>query len=263
MFHDRAAETVEQNVVFDRTDHVHAAREKMEDALAQRLGQALPARYRLLHDGERGALDACAQARRRLKGRVLSLLCRCDRMEGAGLAIAQYRHATGMTDRLSALRALLRSRAVQSQEALRDFRSRFDGKPLALDKWFALQAQVPSQETLERVQALARDPAFQLRNPNRVQALFGAFARGNPVGFHRPDGAGYRFVAARLTEIDALNPQNAARLAKAFESWRTLEPRRREEAHSVLLDLNGLGMSADLAEVMERMLWEETAGPNG
>ncbi|HJU25559.1 MAG TPA: aminopeptidase N, partial [Rhodanobacteraceae bacterium] len=129
-------------------EHVHAAREKMEDALAQRLGQALPARYRALHAGERGALDARAQAWRRLKGRVLSLLCRCDRMEGAGLAIAQYRHATGMTDRLSALRALLRSRAVQSEEALRDFRSRFDGKPLALDKWFALQAQIPSQETL-------------------------------------------------------------------------------------------------------------------
>jgi aminopeptidase N len=75
------------------------------------------------------------------------------------------------------------------------------------------------------------------------------------VGFHRPDGEGYRFLAAQLLRIDGLNPQNAARLAKAFENWSTLEPKRRAAAHSTLLDLNGrTGVSRDLADVLDRML---------
>ncbi len=236
-------------------DRVHAARETLETALAQHLGGKMSARYDALHADENGALDARAQARRRLKGRVLSLLWRFDAQRGAALSLAQYRNARGMTDRLSALAALLRANAPQAQETLRDFRARFDGKPLALDKWFALQAQTPAHATLERVRALAGDAAFELRNPNRVQSLLGAFAR-NPVGFHRPDGAGYRYIAEMLVRIDALNPQNASRLAKAFENWRKLEPRRRAGARESLTDLNRRTLSRDLADILARMLDE-------
>ncbi|MER3547235.1 MAG: aminopeptidase N, partial [Rhodanobacteraceae bacterium] len=134
------------------------------------------------------------------------------------------------------------------------FRARFDGKPLVLDKWFALQALAPTHAALDRVCALANDPAFELRNPNRVQSLLGAFAR-NAVGFHRPDGGGYRFIAEKLIEIDALNPQNAARLAKAFESWRKLEPHRRDAARTTLTELNDRGgLSRDLRDILTRML---------
>jgi aminopeptidase N len=200
------------------------------------------------------ALDAPAQARRRLKGRVLALLLRADPRSGALLAVAQYECARNMTDRLSAMIALVRAGAPEAEGVLQDFRARFDGKPLVLDKWFALQAQVPARETLARVQALSGDPAFSLHNPNRVQSLLGAFARGNPVGFNRPDGAGYRYIADKVAEIDALNPQNGARLAKAFESWHKLEPQRRAMAQAVLDDLNRrTGLSRDLGDVLSRM----------
>ncbi|MGH8213545.1 MAG: aminopeptidase N C-terminal domain-containing protein, partial [Rhodanobacteraceae bacterium] len=189
----------------------------------------------------------------------LSLLWRLDAATGATLAVAQYRNAQTMTDRLSALSALVRV-DKQSDEALHDFRMRFEAKPLALDHWLALQARIPRRETLERVRALEQDSAFDLRNPNRVQSLLGAFARGNPVAFHRPDGEGYRFLAAQLVRIDALNPQNAARLAKAFENWGTLEPKRRAVAQSTLAELNGRpGVSRDLADILERMLAGGTA----
>ena len=65
-------------------DAVHAAREELENALAQRLGDALVAAYRELHARETGALDRDAAARRRLKGRVLALLARHDPAAGAG-----------------------------------------------------------------------------------------------------------------------------------------------------------------------------------
>jgi aminopeptidase N len=236
-------------------ERVHLAREALENTLASRLGERLPARYRELHRGETGALDSTSQARRRLKGRVLALLLRADGHEGAALAVAQYRDAQNMTDRLSAMSALVRLGAPQSTEVLRDFRARYDGKPLVLDKWFALQAQVPARETLERVQALTGDPAFSLHNPNRVQSLLGAFARGNPVGFHRPDGEGYRYIADKVAGIDALNPQNGARLAKAFESWHKLEPNRRAAALAALQAMDRRsGWSRDLGDILSRML---------
>ena len=235
-------------------EHVHLARETLENILASRLGERLHARYHALDQDETGALDAPAQARRRLKGRVLALLLRADPRTGATLAVAQYEHARTMTDRLSAIAALVRAGAPEAEGRLRDFRTRYDGKPLVLDKWFALQAQAPARDTLERVQALGSDPSFNLHNPNRVQALLGAFARGNPVGFHRPDGEGYRYIAEKVVEIDALNPQNGARLAKSFESWHKLEPRRREAARSVLEAMNRRSLSRDLADVLARML---------
>ena len=236
-------------------DAVHAAREALENSLAQRLGNALGDAYRELHASEAGDLGAAAAARRRLKGRVLALLLRHDPAAGAALAHAQFEGAKGMTDRLSALSALLRSGATQAAAALRSYHKRFDGDALTLDKWFTLQATQPDHATLERVQALQADPAFSLANPNRVHALLGAFARANPVAFHRPDGAGHRWFAGKLAEIDARNPQLAARLAKAFEDWTRLEPNRRGSARTTLQDLQARGgHSPDLDEILTRML---------
>ena len=236
-------------------DAVHAAREVLENALVQRLGDALAPAYRELHAGESGALDQDAAARRRLKGRVLALLSRHDPSGGAELAFAQYRDARSMTDRLAALAVLVRSDAPQATEGLRLYRQRFDGDALTLDKWFLLQATVPAHAALERVRALEADPAFTLANPNRVHALLGAFARGNPVAFHRPDGAGHRWFADKLAEIDARNPQLSARLAKAFEDWTRLEPKRRTSAEASLRELLARGQhSLDLREILTRML---------
>jgi aminopeptidase N len=236
-------------------DAVHAARETLENSLAQRLGDTLAAAYRELHANESGALDQRAAARRRLKARVLALLIRFDALHGAELAFAQYRAAHGMTDRLAALAALVRADAPQADDALGSFRERFDGDPLTLDKWFSLQATVPAHGTLDRVQTLETDSAFTLANPNRVHALLGAFARANPVAFHRPDGAAHRWFAGKLAEIDAGNPQLAARLAKAFEDWSRLEPDRRDSARTAARHLLARGSrSPDLTEILTRML---------
>ncbi|MGH8215743.1 MAG: aminopeptidase N [Rhodanobacteraceae bacterium] len=246
-------------------DAVHAARETLEDVLAGRLGDALAAAYRELHADESGALDQDAAARRRLKARVLSLLARLDPPHGAELAFAQYRNARGMTDRLAALATLVRRGAPQAGDALHLYRESFDGDALTLDKWFSLQATVSVHDTLGRVQALEADPAFALANPNRVHALLGAFARANPVAFHRPDGAGHRWFAGKLAEIDARNPQLAARMAKAFEDWPRLEPGRRASAQGALHELLARGgHSPDLTEILTRMLAAGTAksGPD-
>jgi len=88
-----------------------------------------------------------------------------------------------------------------------------------------------------------------------VQALFGALIRSNPSGFHRLDGAGYRFLAERLVKLDALNPQLAARLATAFNGWQRLEPQRRTAAHAAIAELaKQQGLSRNLTEIVESVL---------
>ncbi|HET7359662.1 MAG TPA: DUF3458 domain-containing protein, partial [Rhodanobacteraceae bacterium] len=234
---------------------VHAARESLLQALATHLGaDALQARYAGLHCAD-ARLDAVAQARRRLCQRLLELLAHADPAAAQRHASTQYAEAGNMTARLGALRCLLRLDPAAADTALAHFRQRYAAQPLALDKWFAIQALVPGDAALSRVQALLDDPAFTLRNPNRARAVLGSFAQGNPSGFHRSDGAGYVLLAGQLAALDALNPQTAARVATAFNGWKRLEPRRREAARAALAALaTREGLSPDLADILDRAL---------
>jgi len=234
---------------------IHALREALQQRLAQRLGGArLDARYRQLAARTTAALDAASQANRRLKQRVLQLLALLDAGQAGAHALAQYESAPGMTDRLGALAVLARHDATRAAAPLAHFRHRYANDPLTLDKWFALQAQLPGEEALARVQALQADPAFTLKNPNRARAVLGSYASGNPSGFHRADGAGYRHYAERLLALDALNPQIAARLATAMNGWRRLEPVRREAARAALANLASHALSRNLGEIVGNML---------
>jgi aminopeptidase N len=97
-------------------------------------------------------------------------------------------------------------------------------------------------------------PLFSIRNPNRVRALIGAFAR-NPVGFHEKAGRGYAFVADQILRLDSLNPQVAARLVKAFARWRRHEPARRELMRTQLERIAGTaGISRDVYEIASKSL---------
>jgi aminopeptidase N len=248
-------EWAERETSVDPT-RIHALRQQLQRQLADRIGaEALHRRYLALAGQASLALDAASQAQRRLKQRVLELLCLIAPGVAQPLAATQYDSAPGMTDRLGALAVLLRSDAAQAPAALAHYRKRHAGNALALDKWFMVQAQVPGEAALDRVVALEHDAAFTLKNPNRVQSLLGAFVRANPSGFHRADGAGYRFLAERLVQLDALNPQVAARLATAFNGWQRLEPGRREAARLVIEELADRdGLSRNLGEIVANVL---------
>jgi aminopeptidase N len=124
-----------------------------------------------------------------------------------------------------------------------------------MDKWFALQATITEEGTLDRVLRLMSHPRFAVNNPNRVRALIGAFATGNPTQFHRADGRGYSFVADTVLMLDGQNPQVSARLLTAFRTWRMLEPARRAKARNALEHVHRQkGLSRDCRDIIERTL---------
>ncbi len=160
-----------------------------------------------------------------------------------------------MGERLSALAALMHHAVPGAQALAETFHRRHADDQLLIDKWLTLQATNPQPGTLERVHALLDHAAFSLRNPNKVRALPGAFARQNRARFHDASGAGYRLIGAQLAVLDAINPQIAARLAAVFNGWRRLEANRAAMMRAELERLAALpGLSRDTGEIVSRAL---------
>jgi aminopeptidase N len=141
------------------------------------------------------------------------------------------------------------------EEALAAFYHQFETDPLVVDKWFTLQATSPQAETLTEIETLMAHPDFTMRNPNRVRSLVGAFAQGNPVRFHDLSGAGYVFLADRVIELDALNPQVAARLVSPLSRWRRYDSERQGLMKTQLERIQRQeNLSTDVAEIVGKSL---------
>jgi aminopeptidase N len=237
-------------------DAIHAARDMLSCQIGLANLEAFTGLYEAHSDG--GAPfspDAVSAGRRALRNALLEHLSAAT--GDPSLAARQFAAATNMTDLAAALMQLAHRfpQAVETLEALGTFEARFAGDPLVMDKWFAIQASTPGAGGVERVRDLMRHPGFALTNPNRVRSLVGTFATANQTGFHRADGAGYDFFAATVVEIDARNPQLAARLATAFRSWKALEPDRQKAARAALSGIaRNANLSTDLRDIVERTL---------
>ena len=203
---------------------IHAEREGLKAWLGRTLCDALSA----LHDRVSAvpySRDAAARGARKLKTQALAYLAAGAPDEARRRAIAQYRAADNMTDRQGALMVLAGLPGEERGEALADFHQRYAGNALVIDKWFSLQAGSLHPDVLEHVKALARHPDFTLTNPNRVRALYMAFAV-NPQGFHAQSGEGYRIIGELIRQLDPINPQTAARFVPSLGRWRRIEPKR-------------------------------------
>ncbi len=238
-------------------DAIHRARFD----LRARLGRALRSRLERLDaalapaDGAAYSPDAASAGRRSLRNAALDLIAAGDPEAGTQRAAERLANATNMTDRLAALGTLALIPGQAREDALAGFAERFADEPLVLDKWFAIQAQIPEPGTLERITRLKAHPAFTMTNPNRVRALIGTLAFGNPTQFARADGAGFSLVADTVAALDSTNPQVAARLLTAFGSWRRLEKSRAAKAGEMLNWIKAIpGLSRDTADIVARTL---------
>jgi aminopeptidase N len=236
-------------------DAVFAARRELRAAIGDRHGTALADVYRRMTMPEPYRPDAQGAGRRALRNAALNLLATTASEEAIARAFAQYRNADNMTDRIAALETLTLHDRPERAHVLDDFYRHYAEDPLVIDKWFALQSTIPEPATLDRVRGLTEHPAFSAGNPNRIRALIGAFAQGNPTQFNRRDGAGYDFIADFVLALDPKNPQVAARLMGAFRSWRALEAERRQRAEATLRRVAAApSLSRDVQDIVARTL---------
>jgi len=238
------------------TDAVHDAREALRKKIGEEIRETLMELYEA--NAESGPYSPAPESagRRAVRNAALDMLVATGDASEIARAERHYRDATNMTDSIAALAILSHVQAPVRDKTLDHFYARWQDEPLVLDKWFAVQARAASSSSVETVHALLSHPKFSLKNPNRVRALIGSFIHGNPTGFNRGDGAGYRLLANQAIEIDGFNPHMAARLLGAFESWRILEPTRQARAKSVLQDLAARTLSTDSYEIITKTLGE-------
>jgi aminopeptidase N len=242
---------------------VHAVRETMREQLAEALQDDWAWAFDTHKDNGAYRPDPVSTGRRALAGLALTMLCLAARENGSpvwpGKALQRFKDAGNMTDRFNALSALVSSGQPLAQDALARFHGLFRGEALVIDKWFALQAGAPDRggNVLSAVRQLMAHPDFNLKNPNRARSVIFSYCSANPGAFHRADAAGYVFWSERVLELDAFNPQVAARLARALDRWKKLaEPYRSAAREAIARVAAKADLSNDVREVVTRALAE-------
>jgi aminopeptidase N len=235
-------------------DAIHAVRIGLRRTVARALRAALAATYRGQTVSGPYSPDAKSAGRRALRNLCLGYLMELEDADARALCAAQFDAADNMTDRMAALGALANSRAPEREPALARFYADWRHEPLVVDKWLAVQATSRLPDTLEQVKRLTEHEAFDPRNPNKVYALIRSFC-SNHARFHAADGAGYAFAADWIVKLDPLNPQIAARIARAFDRWRKFDAGRQAHARAALERVRDTqGLSKDVAEVVTKAL---------
>jgi aminopeptidase N len=205
---------------------IHEARTFVQKTLAAELRDVFHAVYYTNQDAGPYKVDQVSVGRRSLKNICLTYLMELDEPGIRRLCTEQFRTAGNMTDVMASLANLANADCPERSDALAVFYETWKDDPLVMDKWLAIQALSRLPNTLETVKALMGHPAFNIKNPNKVRSLIGAFS-ANTVRFHDPGGEGYAFLADQVLAIDPMNPQIAARLVSAFTMWKRYDEKRK------------------------------------
>ncbi len=248
-----ASYIAEQTEHFD-AEFIFLARTQLRNCIATEMKNQLEAIFLDLSNDSEDVNPEFA-GRRALKNCCLGYLLELQNPETFNLCLDQLQNSSNMTDEIAALSGLANFDCPQRIVALDFFYNKWINEELVLDKWFVSQALSRLPGTLSAIKSLLGHKSFNFKNPNKVRSLIGAFCHGNHHLFHLPDGSGYSFCAEQVIKLDAINPQIAARLARAFDSWRRIDGASQKLAGNALRTIkNTRGLSTDTFEIVSRAL---------
>lgn len=233
---------------------IHQARRALRRFLAHSLRSELQQVYAANEVAGPYSSEPQATGRRALRNNAVSYLAELHDASVQAMVQTQLAGAGNMTDRLAALAAMINNDHPAAAGALRQFYQEFESEALVIDKWFSLQA-VSHATTAGGVRELMQHPAFTIKNPNRARSLLFAFCNNNPAQFHAADGSGYSLWAEQVIVLNEINPQVAARLARALDRWRKYAPRLQAGMRAALEKVAATkALSNDVAEVIGKAL---------
>ncbi|MBT8145962.1 MAG: aminopeptidase N, partial [Gammaproteobacteria bacterium] len=241
-------------------DAIHQVREFLANTLAGRLHNLFADVYHANNESGPFSAAADAIARRSLKNLALSYLVRCSTEADLNTCRGQFDQAHNMTDQHAALRLLDHSGEVDAKlrdEVLEQFYQQWQHEPLVMDQWLTIQATRPAAGHLQHVRKLLEHEKFNIRNPNKVRSVIGAFCGANHVNFHNRDGSGYRFLADQVLVLNKLNPQIASRLLTPLTRWKKFDDQRQR---LMLEQLNRIKADKELSKDVFEVVEKSTAG---
>lgn len=235
---------------------IHGARVIFEKRIAEALKSQF---YRLFSDlniQEPYQPIQPQMAQRRLKGTVLRYLTKTsDCHQALSLAQTLFYETDNMTDQTYGLLAILDSSDLSLKEkVLKEFYSQWQYEDLVILDWFRLQCSHPDVGNLDRVQHLLAHAQFDMKNPNKVRSVIGAFAN-NMAQFHQEDGSGYAFLAQKVCDLDKINPQIASRMVNPLTQAHRYGDDQAKAMVKQLEYIKSSGkLSSDLFEVVTKAL---------
>jgi aminopeptidase N len=238
---------------------IHLARLNLRRHLAASLRQQFETVWTALAPNEPYAPDGAQAGRRALRNLCLAYLAESDPgyLNATVLPrlMAQCTNGGNMTDVIAALGTLANIDLPERDTALAAFYDKWQDEALVVDKWLQVQATSRLPGTDVRVRKLMHHPAFDLKNPNKVYSLVRAFCGANPRHFHALDGSGYQLAADVISDLHAMNPQVASRIARSFDRWRQFDTIRQGHARAALERIQACeGLAKDVAEVVGNAL---------
>ena len=248
---------------------IEAARDALRMAMAQALESELAAAYEQHRSTPGDAYHFTKEevARRALANIALYFLLALPKPDKyAAWAQTQQSKASNFTDEMGAFAALTEhhetiGNAATRQKAMDDFFTKWQQDALVIDSWLMREAAIDRTDALARTQTLMNGPFPrdftnpEKLKPNKVRAILGGFTDGNPVQFHRADGAGYAFLADQILMLDAVNAKLAARLVNSLCDWARFEKPRAAQMHAQLVRIQAHpGLSTDTTEIVGNAL---------
>jgi aminopeptidase N len=233
-------------------DEIVAKLAQIKSQIANQFTNELATRYESLD--EQGGLDAHSIGVRALKGRLLDYLAASNWRSSAHVLEAEF-VSDNLTSSLNALSAACENATYMHLEMLARFKTKWHDDVLVLDKWLAQTGRLKNGSITEIMSEMFDNGLVDITNPNRVRALVMSFCMFNPKAFHAEDGSGYKLLTDLLIKLDAINPQNAARLITPLLSFERHNERRQQQAKMSLNRLAQLpDLSADLFEKVSNAL---------
>jgi aminopeptidase N len=237
---------------------IHQSRKNFKHVMANKLESQWHKTYETHQSSGEYSPDSQSSGIRALKNHALQMLVATGQSQWQELAHKQFVDSNNMTDRIAALNALVNHGSPLAKECLNIYFKRYEKDDLALDKWFALQAMRQSSNDapiIDTIKELKKHPSFKLNNPNRARSLIHAFCLSNPGGFHQQDGQGYAFWTDCVIELNTLNPQVAARLARGMDRWKKFaQPYQNLMKAQIERVAKESNLSADVQEVITKSL---------
>ena len=172
----------------------------------------------------------------------------------ADLLSQQFKSACNMTETMSVLDATREFSEALLNDFLNQLSEVYSDNTLVLDKLFSTVGKTNTDNIFEMMETWSQHSQFNIKNPNRVRALYGAFVMQNPAQFHHASGRGYEFLADLLIKLDAYNPQLASRMITPLLAWQRYDDNRQQKMKSQLQKLSKHKLSKDLFEKVDSAL---------
>ena len=226
---------------------------EQRDGLYQQVADKLKDQWATLYnDLPMQSYEDSAQARgiRALRNVVLDMALTANVEGAADWAQQQYDHASCMTERFGALKAMVNHQLVDADKYLSDFYERFQANDLVIDLWFSVQAAA-DDVTPDVIKSLIAHTDFDWNTPNRVRSVIGAFSSQPTVLW---TAEGLKMYTDVIKKLDDANPVLASRLLQVLARWNTLAEPRRQMAHEQLTDLRKNVASKHVLESLESVL---------